>query len=68
MKTQLHNFTEQVADCIIALIAWREADRERLSNPNPESRHWERECYKVLDQFPDSVQTEAQIIISKRAA
>ena len=68
MKTQLHISAESIADCIIALIAWREADKAALLYPNPESRHWERECYAILDRFPDAVRTEAEICVSRRAA
>ena len=68
MKTQLHTHNEQVADCIIALIAWRVADQDRLTRPSPEARHWERECHAILDKYPDAVRTEAEICVSRRAA
>jgi len=68
MKAQFHNSTELIADCIIALIAWRVADQDLLTRPSPEARHWERECYSILDKYPDAVRTEAEICVSRRAA
>jgi len=68
MKTLLHNSSEQVCDCMEALIAWKQAVREVNNRPSPEAKHWERQCYRVLDQFPDAVQKAAAICVSRRAA
>jgi hypothetical protein len=63
-----HQEAESIAECIIALITWRVADMDAIQRPSPEAKHWVRECYAILDKFPDAVRTEAEICVSRRAA